>query len=87
MFAVIGSWPVEGKLDPEQLTHIAATVSAQPGFVSGFWGQDPDDAAVAHAVVVLADEESARAMEGGVRSAIPGASLRVIKILAEATIT
>lgn len=84
MFAVIGSWPVEAELDPEQLAHIAETVSAQPGFVSGFWGQDPEDAAAAHAVVVLDDEQNARAMADGVRSAIPSASLRVIKVLAEA---
>ena len=59
-------------------------MSEQPGFVRGLWGQSPDDVTAAHAVIVLQDEESATAMADGVQSAIPTASLRVIKILAEA---
>lgn len=84
MFAIIGSWPVDDELDRDQLTHIAATVSEQVGFVRGFWGQSPDDPSAAHAVIVLDHEESARAMAEGVRSAIPAASLQVIRILTEA---
>ena len=41
MFAIIGSWPVEGVLDAAALEHIAANVSQQPGFVRGLWGQAP----------------------------------------------
>ena len=84
MFAIIGSWPVGDRLDQDQLGHIAATVSGQPGFVRGFWGQAPDDVTAAHAVVVLDDEESAHAMARDVRSSIPAASLQVVRILAEA---
>lgn len=84
MFAIVGSWPVDEALDAEQLAHIASTVSEQPGFVRGFWGQDPEALASAHAVIVLDDENSAQMMAEGVRSAIPAASLNVIRILAEA---
>lgn len=84
MFAIIGSWPVDDRLDQDQLTHIAATVSEQPGFVRGFWGQAPEAITAAHAVIVLDDEKSAHAMARNVRSSIPAASLHVIRILAEA---
>ncbi|MCZ7537329.1 MAG: hypothetical protein M5T61_16410 [Acidimicrobiia bacterium] len=84
MFAIRGSWPVDGELDEEQLAHIADTVSSQPGFVSGFWGQDIGDGAAAQAFVVFADEASASAMADGVRSAIPGADVAVERILAHA---
>lgn len=84
MFAIIGRWPVDVTLDRDQLAHIADTVSRQPGFVRGLWGQERDDATAAHAVIMLKDEESANAMATGVRSAIPTASLQIIKILAEA---
>ena len=84
MFAIIGTWRVEEALDTEQLTHIAANVRQQPGFVRGYWGQEPDDIALAHAVVFLDDEPSARRMAEGVTAAIPTASLRVVQVLAEA---
>ena len=84
MFAVIGSWEVEGALESAQLEHIATNVREQAGFVRGYWGQAPDDVSSAHAVVLLQDEGSARAMAEGVRSAIPSASVRVIRVLAEA---
>lgn len=84
VFAVRGSWPVDGKLDEGQLAHIAETVSGQPGFVSGFWGQDVGDSSTAQAFVVFADEASASAMADGVRSAIPSAEVAVQRILAQA---
>ena len=84
MFAIIGSWPVEGPLDAEALDHIAANVSQQPGFVRALWGQAPDSQGEAHAVVVLRDEASAQSMADGIRSAIPSASVQVLRVLAEA---
>jgi hypothetical protein len=84
MFAVRGSWPVDGELDEEQLAHVVDTVSGQPGIVAGFWGQDVGDSAAAQAFVVFTDEAAASAMADGVRSAIPGADVRVERILAHA---
>ena len=84
MFAIIGTWPVEGPLDSAALEHIATTVSQQPGFVRGFWGQTPESDSEAHAVVVLQDEASARSMAEGISAAIPAASVQVVQVLAEA---
>lgn len=84
MFAIIGSWAVDGALDREQLEHIAATVRQQPGFIRGFWGQDLDSVSSAHAVVILEDAASAKQMAEGVKSAIPSASLRIVSVMAEA---
>jgi hypothetical protein len=84
VFAIIGNWPVVEALDSEQLVHIAANVSQQPGFVRGYWGHEPDSAALAHAVVILEDERSAVEMAEGVKIAIPSASLRIVHILADA---
>ena len=84
MYAIIGEWPVEAALDAQALEHIAANVGDQPGFVRGYWGQEPDSTTAAHAVVILEDEASARAMAEGVRAAIPSASLRIVEVLAEA---
>ena len=84
MFAIIGEWPVDGSMDAQQLAHIAATVRQQPGFVRGYWGQEPDTVGSAQAVVVLEDEDSARAMAEGISAAIPAATVRVIRVLAEA---
>jgi hypothetical protein len=84
LFAIIGEWPVDGVLDAQQLAHIAETVRQQPGFVRGYWGQEPGTASSAQAVVVLEDETAARAMADGVIAAIPSASVRVIRVLAEA---
>ena len=84
LFAIIGEWPVEAQLDAQQLAHIAATVRQQPGFVHGYWGQEPDAVASAHAVVILEDQASAQTMAEGVKAAIPSASLRIVRVLAEA---
>jgi len=84
LFAIIGSWQVEKALEGEQLEHITATVRQQSGFLHGYWGQEPDDATSAHAVVILEDEKSAFEMAEGVKAAIPSASLRVVRVLAEA---
>ena len=84
MFAIIGTWPVEGHLDAAALDHIATTVSQQPGFVRGFWGQAPESGGEAHAVVVLRDQASARSMAKGISAAIPAASVQVVQVLAEA---
>jgi hypothetical protein len=84
VFAIIGEWPVPAELDAAQLAHIAATVRQQSGFVRGYWGQEPDDVSSAHAVILLEDEDTARAMAEGVTTAIPSASLRVVRVLAEA---
>lgn len=84
MFAVRGSWPVDGLLDGGQLDHIADTVRNQPGFVSGFWGQDIGDSTTAQAFVVFTDEASANTMAEGVRAAIPSAEVTVERILAHA---
>lgn len=84
MFAVIGTWSVDGALESEQLTHIADTVRQQPGFVHGYWGQETHDLALAHAVVILEDEAQAQTMAEGVRAAISSAQLRVVRVLAEA---
>jgi len=84
MFAVIGTWAVDGALKPEQLTHIADTVRQQPGFVRGYWGQEKHDVDTAHAVVILDDEAHAQTMADGVKAAIPSAQLSVVEILAEA---
>lgn len=84
LFAIIGSWPVDAELDSGQLAHIAANVRQQPGFVRGYWGQEADDVASAHAVVILEDEASAHIMAEGVKAAIPSAALRIVQVLAEA---
>lgn len=84
MFAIIGDWPVGEELDADQLTHIADTVLQQPGFIRGYWGQEVGDVSSAHAVVLLEDEASAQLMAEGVRAAIPSASLRIVRVLAEA---
>ncbi len=84
MYAIIGEWPVEARLDADQLGHIAANVGQQPGFVRGYWGQDPDSATAAHAVVILEDEASARTMADGIKAAIPSALLHVVRVMAEA---
>jgi hypothetical protein len=84
MFAVIGTWAVEGALEADQLTHIADTVRQQPGFVRGYWGQSPDELTCADAVVIFEDEPQARAMADGVRAAIPSAQLRVVQVLTDA---
>ena len=84
VYAVIGTWPVDGVLDSEQLTHIAETVRQQPGFLRGYWGQETDDLTSTHAVVVLDDEAQAQAMPEGVRAAIPSAQLRVVRVLKDA---
>lgn len=84
MFAIIGSWPVDTELDSEQLAHISANVRQQPGFVRGHWGQQADDVATGHAVVIREDEASAQMMAEGVKAAIPSAVLRVVRVLAEA---
>lgn len=83
-FAVIGSWPVAGALREEDLAHIVENVRAQPGFVAGHWGQDPRDTTRAHAVVVLADEPSARGLADGIASAIPSATVHCVELLASA---
>jgi hypothetical protein len=83
MFAIIGKWQVDEALDSEQLTHIATTVRQQPGFVRGYWGQEVDSVAFAHAVVLLDDEASAQKMAEGVKAAIPSAILRVVRVLAD----
>ncbi len=84
MFAVIGTWSVDGPLDSEQLTHIADTVRRQPGFIRGYWGQEPQDPTSAHAVVILEDEARAQTMAEGVKAAISSAQLRVVRVLTEA---
>jgi hypothetical protein len=84
VFAVIGTWQVDGALDSEQLAHVADTVRQQPGFVRGYWGQEPDDVTVAHAVVILESEAQAQTMAEGVQAAISSAQLRVIRVLADA---
>lgn len=84
LFAIIGEWPVEARLDAQQLAHIAANVRQQPGFVHGYWGQEPDAVTSAHAVVILEDQTSAQRMAEGVKAAIPSASLRIVRVLAEA---
>ena len=84
MFAIIGTWPVEGALEPEQLAHVAEVVRSRPGFIRGYWGQAPDDVSTAHAVVLFREEEQARSMAEGIRSAIPSASLSVVRVLQEA---
>jgi hypothetical protein len=84
MFAIIGTWHVDEALDSEQLTHIATNVRQQPGFVRGYWGQEVDNVAFAHAVVLLDDEASAQKMAEGVIAAIPSASLRLVRVLADA---
>jgi hypothetical protein len=84
MFAIIGDWSVDAKLESEQLAHIAANVRQQPGFIRGYWGQEVGDVASAHAVVLLEDEASADTMAEGVLAAIPSASLRIVEVLAEA---
>lgn len=84
MFAIIGTWQVDEALDSEQLAHIATNVRQQPGFVRGYWGQEVDNVALAHAVVLLDDEASAEKMAEGVKAAIPSATLRVVRILADA---
>jgi hypothetical protein len=71
-FAIIGTWQVDEALD-----------SQQPGFVRGYWGQEVDDVAFAHAVVLLDDEVSAQRMAEGVKAAIPSAILRVVRVLAD----
>jgi hypothetical protein len=84
MFAIIGMWQVDEALDSEQLAHIVANVRQQPGFVRGYWGQEVDSVALAHAVVLLDDEASAQKMAEGVKAAIPSATLRVVRVLADA---
>jgi hypothetical protein len=84
LFAIIGEWPVDAQLDAQQLAHIAANVRQQQGFVRGYWGQEPDAVTSAHAVVILEDEGSAHAMAEGVMAAIPTASLRIVRVMAEA---
>lgn len=84
LFAIIGEWPVEAQPGAQQLAHIAANVREQPGLVRGYWGQEPDAVASAHAVVILEDEVSALTMAEGVKAAIPLASLRIVRVLAEA---
>jgi quinol monooxygenase YgiN len=84
MFAVIGSWAVDGALEAEQLTHIADTVRQQPGFVRGYWGQDPHNLDAAHAVAIFDDQAHAQAMADGVTAAIASAQLHVVEVLAEA---
>lgn len=84
MFAVIGTWAVDGALEADQLTHIADTVRQQPGFVRGYWGQDPQDLTRAHAVVIIEDEAHAQVMADGVKAAIPSAQLSVVRVLADA---
>ena len=84
MFAIIGTWHVNEALDSDQLAHIASTVRQQPGFVRGYWGQEIDNVALAHAVVLLDDEASAQKMAEGVKAAIPSAALRVVRVLADA---
>ena len=84
MFAVTGTWPVDQLLEPKQLAHIAETVGTMPGFVRGYWGQGPSDAAEAHAFVVLENEASADALARAVAEAIPSASLVVFRVLATA---
>lgn len=85
MFAVIGKWRVDEKLDPDQLAHITTTVREQPGFVRGYWGQEVESTSHAHAVVVLEDEPSAQALAAGVLAAIPSAELQVVQVLADAS--
>ena len=84
MFAVIGTWPVDGALEVDQLTHIADSVRQQPGFRHGYWGQDPTDTTRAHAFVVLDDEAAAKSMAEGVRQAIRSATVAVLEVLASA---
>lgn len=84
MYAIIGDWPVDAELDAEQLAHIADTVRREPGFVRGYWGQEPDSTSSAHAVILLEDRTSADRLADGVRAAIPAASVRVVRVLAEA---
>ena len=84
MFAIVGTWRVDDELDSEQLGHIVDNVSQQPGFLRGYWGQDPEDMSRAYAFVILTDEESARAMAQGVLNAIPSAELRMVHVLADA---
>jgi hypothetical protein len=84
MFAIVGTWRVDGPLESEQLEHIAANVRQQPGFVRGYWSQEIDDVEHAHAMVILEDQASAETMAAGVRAAIPSATLRVVEVLADA---
>jgi hypothetical protein len=84
VFAVIGTWQVDGALESDQLTHIADTVRQQEGFIRGYWGQEPDDVTLAHAVVILEGEAQAQAMAEGVTAAISSAQLRVVRVLADA---
>ena len=84
MYAIIGTWAVDGDLDPDQLSHVAEVVQAQPGFVHGYWGQSPDDVSTAHAVVLFREDDQARSMADGIRAAIPSASLSVVQVLQEA---
>jgi hypothetical protein len=84
MFAIIGTWQVDEALDSEQLAHIVTNVRQQSGFVRGYWGQEVDNVAFAHAVVLLDDEASAQKLAEGVKAAIPSATLRVVRVLADA---
>jgi hypothetical protein len=84
MFAIIGTWAVDGALEADQLAHIADTVRQQPGFVRGYWGQETHNLDAAHAVVILDDEAHAQEMADGVKAAIPSAQLCVVEVLANA---
>jgi hypothetical protein len=59
-------------------------LAAPPVRPRGYWGQEPDTVGSANAVVVLEDEDSARAMAEGISAAIPAATVRVIRVLTEA---
>jgi hypothetical protein len=52
--------------------------------VRGYWGQEVDNVAFAHAVVLLDEEASARKIAEGVKAAIASATLRVVRVLADA---
>jgi hypothetical protein len=94
MYAVVGVWNFDPARQNEQdqglQELIIPSVRSHPGFVAGYWMQDPESGK-GHTTIVLDNEMSARAFkeivlsntQSQAKAGITNASLAVVEMLAQ----
>ncbi len=95
MFAVTGTWAMDGRMverQDEMLAALVAGVIQNEGFVRGFWSQDIDDPAVNVTYIVFETLAQARTFREAVIANAPAQAetgvqrdrLRIVEVKADA---
>jgi hypothetical protein len=95
MFAVAGTWKLDGAMQGQQqdlLPRLVDGVRQNPGFVRGFWANDLDEPEVSLTFIVFQTLDQARAFREAVVANAPAqadagverGSLRIVEIQADA---